>query len=226
MRYLSFLLSLSLFASCQSKNQEQSETVVIPTITEAQIRNYSVKFVEGKIVRDTLQYLTGTEYDETGRELSNITYELNGEVAWKEVYEYDEKGIKTGSKFYEKGDSLTAYYKYESDSLGRTIRYAGYDSQVDTFLYDVVFRYLPNGNKRSGYVNKAGEFLYNYEYQYDGKGEEIGYIYYSNREQKAYPTTYQFITYDEQNRWTERHHLDQEDKVKMIQTQTFVEKEI
>lgn len=226
MHQFSFFTFALILLSCNSNSNSPEDTPAKTVkITEALIQNYSVKLIDGEAVKDSLELQFGNEYDENGRELSSITYSLNGEVDWKEVYEYDDKGIKTGSKFYVKGDSLTTYYRYESDYLGRTTRYAGYDVQTDTFIYDVIYQYLEGGIKRSGYINKEGMFIYNYEYKYNDKGEEIAYIYINNRQQKSYPTTYRFTAYDEEGRWKERQQIAEDGRVKIIQTQTFREKD-
>ena len=80
-------------------------------------------------------------YDQEGREVANIYYNLDGSVSWKDEYVFNDKGQKVGSKFYDKGEKLTSYYEYEIDDLGRRTYYKALDVSTDSLLFDGAFRY-------------------------------------------------------------------------------------
>ena len=82
---------------------------------------------------DTVNMIYSTVYDDKEQEKINLWYSLDGSILYKEVLEFNETGIPTGSKFYENGNNApSTYYLYELDKRGRKIFYEGFSSKTDS----------------------------------------------------------------------------------------------
>ena len=161
--------------------------------------------------------------DENGREIENRFYNLDGSVSWSDKYEYDENGNQTGSRYFEGNGNQTAYYEYDLDSLGRRVAYRAKDVNADTLLYDGASQYADNGKiRRDGYFSKTGEFKYNFEYQFDEDGKEMGYIYIDLRNGDRFPSNYRYTKFNDKGDWIEREIVENE-KVNSIEVREFKE---
>lgn len=220
---LILLLGGLYLTACENSEPKTSATLIKKEKFETEIltQTFSVKYVDEVAVKDSVNMLQSIIVDEAGKELSNIFYNLDGTIAWKDQYKYDEQGNKIGSDYFENGPQAISYYEYDLDSLGRKIAYRAKDSNTDTLLYDGASRYENDGTlRKDGYVDKQGNFKWNYEYYFDKNGKELSYTYISSKSGKRFPRTYEYITHNEKGEWTERNTIE-DGKVISIETRSF-----
>lgn len=196
---------------------EQNEAHKIEIVT----KTFSVNLEGDKPEKDTINMIQSMVIDEGGKEIANRYYNLDGSVSWSDEYDYDENENKIGSRYFESDGNQTTYYEYDLDSLGRRIAYRAKDVNTDTLLYDGASQYLYNGKiRRDGYFNKTGEFKYNFEYQFDEDGKEIGYIYIDLGSGDKYPSKYRYTKFNEKGEWLEREIVETE-QVSSIEVREF-----
>ena len=197
-----------------SKNESTSERVEVMTKT------FSVKNQDGKIIKDTVNMIQSYIIDESGKELTNIYYNLDNTESWRDEYKYNKEGNKIGSSYFE-GNKQVSYYEYDIDEFGRRIGYRAKDINTDTLLYDGASKYEENGKlRKDGYINKEGEFKWNYEYRFDEKGKELGFVYISPKSGKRFPRSYEYKKFNSAKEWIERN-IVENDKVVSIETREF-----
>ncbi len=209
---------LFLLFSCKTNNTETPKTDLK---TEIITSSYSLKEIDGKMVKDTVNMIQSMIVDHTGKELSNLYYNLDGTVAWRDDYIYNEDGFKIGSKYFE-NNVQTAYYEYQIDKEGRRLSYEAKNLETDTLLYDGASRYENNGQlRKDGYINKAGDFIWNYEYHFDENENLIKRVYVSNKSGKSFPSTFNTISQNSDGEWTERETINQDGEITAIEVRTF-----
>ena len=207
-RILFFVCLLGLLmGACKEQTQQSSPALVKsegPMLKEMITKGYSVKEAEGEIVQDTLQQMQSVTYDAQGREESNIYYHIDGTPQWRDVYVYNEKDQKVGSKYYE-GSLNKITYKYEIDSLGRRLKYVAYDAQSAAALYDGYSTYENNGTlRKDGFKDNLGVVRWQYEYLFDEAQNELGYVYIDTQTNERFPSFYKTLATDSIGRWTKR----------------------
>lgn len=136
-------------------------------------------------------------YDEAGRLLTDISYELTGEVSYECVYTYDEEGWLTGEK--------VTYYSWDPDKISEeVVVYNESHTQATRYFYE-------NGEKNSWYheevyddqgrivsmnrVNEDGTWGSSREYFYDEQGRISKEVYNTSSDMQADYNVY--YTYDE-----------------------------
>lgn len=201
-----------LFWGCNSSSSHVRDAVSDSTQqTEIITKSYSVILQDGKAQKDTINMIQSMIVDIDGKELENRYYNLDGSASWSDVYEYDDSGYKSGSRYFDDSGTQTAYYEYDLDSLGRRIAYRAKDVNTDTLLYQGASSFLDNGKiRRDGFVSKSGEFKYNFEYQYDEDGQELGYIYINLGNGDRFPAQFRYTKFNDQDEWLEREIVENE----------------
>ncbi|MEP2935326.1 MAG: hypothetical protein ABJM06_06385 [Gilvibacter sp.] len=207
-RILLFACLLGLIMSACKEQTQQSNPAQVrlegPVLIEMITKGYSVKDSEGEIVQDTLQQMQSVTYDALGREESNIYYNIDGTPQWRDVYEYNDKDFKIGSKYYEGGVNKITY-KYEIDSVGRRLKYVAYDAQSAAALYDGYSIYEDGGKvRKDGFKDNMGVVRWQYEYLFDEGQNELGYVYIDAQTGKRYTSFYKTLSKDSLGRWTKR----------------------
>lgn len=219
------ILSILSLSACKNTPEQQADTVATVTddspVLEVITRGFSVKDSAGNKIKDSLQAMQSIVYAAGDKELSNIFYNLNGTIAWEDRYTYNDKGQKSGSKYYEQGQHRITY-KYELDSLGRRIGYSALDAATAVELYRGYSAYENDGKlRKDGIPGPSGVVQWNYEYLFDDMGEETGYVYIAP-DGSRFPSMYQTTAKDDKGRWTERAIMEQ-DTVIAIETRTYKE---
>ena len=222
MRYLYFALIVMLMHSCKQEVKQaetKPATVELEAKTEALIRGFSVKDSAGIMVKDSLRGMQSVTFSETDKEVSNIFYNLDGTIAWEDRYVYNDKGFKSGSKYYENGKHLITY-KYDLDSLGRRVGYVALESSTAVEMYKGFSKFENDGKlRKDGTPGASGIVQWNYEYMFDDKGEETGYVFIAPNGQR-FPSSYSVSSRDDKGRWTERS-IVENDTVVAIETREF-----
>ena len=177
MKSLSIFLFLTLIvASCKQKETKidtESEVGNDPKMLVTHY--YSVKMENGIAVMDSLKDCFSCNqaevYDRNGRQTELRFYKSNmKDMFGYEVYDYNDKGYKTGSKYFE-GDSLTTIYKYELDNDGRIIKGLAFNANTNEPLYGYKNEYDENGNHIStGSLNSKEEVLDYYKRTFNENG--------------------------------------------------------
>lgn len=216
------LCGINLLISCENaKIEDKSSHDPEPSKTEIITKTYAVKFENENALKDTINMIQSIIVDQTGKELVNIYYNLDNTEGWRDEYTYDTDGNKIGSKYYEDQQQIS-YYEYDIDERGRRIAYRAKDVQTDTLLYDGASQYENDGQlRKDGNINKEGEFKWNYEYEFDETGKELGYTYISRKSGKRFPRTYEYTAFDKNGEWIERKTIE-DNKVISIETREFV----
>lgn len=219
--WLSIIFVAICMISCgESKKNDTQKTDSVPKKTEIITRTFSTKHENGNMIKDTVNMIQSYIVDEKGKELSNIYYNLDNSESWRDEYKYDENGNKIGSNYFE-GSKQVSYYEYDIDDLGRRIGYRAKDINTDTLLYDGASKYEDNGKlRKDGYINKRGEFKWNYEYLFDESGKELGFVYVSSKSGKRFPKNYEYIKFNDDKEWVERK-IVENDTVVSIETRAF-----
>lgn len=218
--YLSLLVML--FYGCKN-GLEQAETKPSAKVesakTEALIRGFSVRDSAGITIKDSLRGMQSMTYSAAEKEVSNIFYNLDGSIAWEDHYVYNEKGFKSGSKYYENGKHLITY-KYDLDSLGRRVGYVALEATTAVEMYKGFSSYEQEGKvRKDGAPGRDGVVQWNYEYLFDAEGEETGYVFIAP-DGSRFPSSYKVVSRDDQGRWTERS-IVENDTVVGIETREF-----
>lgn len=199
-------ISIVLFA-CKEQSQQAQPAVVNsdgPQLLEMITKGYAVKKVNDSVVQDSLQQMQSITYDASGREESNVFYSIDGTPQWRDVYQYNDKGFKIGSKYYEGGENKITY-KYEIDSLGRRLKYIAYDAQSAAALYDGYSAYENDGKvRKDGFKDNLGIVRWQYEYLFDDQQNELGYVYIDAKTGERFTSYYKVISKDSLGRWTKR----------------------
>ncbi|NNE25466.1 MAG: hypothetical protein HKN09_01365 [Saprospiraceae bacterium] len=219
---ITIALSILMTWACNNPQNVNGETKQNASQkTEIVTKTFSIKLEGDKVKKDTINMIQSMIVYDDGQEIANRYYNLDGSVSWTDEYDYDGNGNKTGSRYFEGEGNQTAYYEYDLDSLGRRIAYRAKDVNTDTLLYDGASQYLDNGKiRRDGYFNKTGEFKYNFEYQFDEDGKEIGYIYIDLGSGDKYPSKYRYTKFNEKGEWLEREIVETE-QVSSIEVREF-----
>ena len=206
---LIFLFGIIL-SSCNSKSKE---TVPVKaafqhdSITEYITKTYSVMEVNGAVKKDTLNLMQSEVIDTDGKKLSVKNYSNEGELLSENVFRYDESGKKTGADYY-RGGINTMYFKYELDDKGREIAYEAFDKNTDTLLFDGAMLYENEGRLRKDGYYIEDNFVWNFEYNLDNDGKEVGYVYIDPNTGIHHATVYRYTAYDENGEWVERQVLE------------------
>ena len=219
---MSLLLLGLVFISCKNELKQTEgpkvESEEIAT-TEAIIRGFSVRDSAGTTVKDSLKAMQSMVLSDSGRELKNIFYNLDGSIAWEDRYVYNEEGYKTGSRFFEQGVNKITY-KYDLDEQGRRVGYSAMETNSGVEMYNGFSKFLENGKVRmDGVPGPTGVVMWNYIYTFDEAGEELGYEF-IGQDGKRYPSFYKVTSRDDQNRWTQRA-IVENDTVVAIETREF-----
>ena len=129
-----------------------------------------------------------TKY-ENNRVVEEQSYNADGSLAEKRVYEYDNQGNNTELEFYNANDELTQRYLYSYDNQGNRIEWRFYDA--DEFLVALTTYYYDDHNN----VTEISSFNYDehlnwkhsYVYEYDEDDNWVRQTIYRNN------TPYQVI---------------------------------
>ena len=123
-------------------------------------------------------YVTGDEwYDELGREIKSISYELNGSISFTAEDSYDEAGHNT-RRITTYADGSKGWYIYEYNANGDIVRHASlYEGEAYKYFAgysDTVYEYDSYGNCiKSTEYDKNGNLLGYADLKYDHNGNEI-----------------------------------------------------
>ena len=119
-------------------------------------------------------------YDGAGNQVKWIFYHADGGIyAWRE-YEYDSLGNRMKETSHDADGSIVSWEECGYDSVGNKRRDISYDTDgsVDDW-YEYVYDSLGNHVKDISY-DAAGSIHYWYEYEYDGIGNQTKIIGYSS----------------------------------------------
>ena len=136
------------------------------------------------------------KYDGKGNKIEDNLYNSDGYLCDKHIYKYDEKGNNTEYFWYDSDGKLLEKTIYKYDKKGNNTESYSYDSEGILYVKEqskynnknlkTVYKYYVKGYE-------VIEFIHQYEYQYDKKGNWIKMIVYENKVPKT--ITYRTIEY-------------------------------
>lgn len=137
----------------------------------------------------TFRYKFERKYDKNNNEIEWLGINPNGRKETRQVWEYNDKGLKTVKYFYERYDSLINKETFKYDEKGNLVEHNAFTPEGgqgffsndhafdknnyvlgDTILSRIVNKYDENNNliERYFYDNKGKVYLtYEYKYKYD-----------------------------------------------------------
>lgn len=167
------------------------------------------KIEKGKIRKYSNNQIQQIKFNKKGYRTEINSYESDGELKEKYIFEYDNKDNKSEQKIYDSDGSLRFKYLYKYDKKGILIEESIYNSDGSLF-YKFLFEYDKNKKLRGmNSYDSDGELQEKYVFEYDKKR--------CKSEQKTYDSDgslkYKFFhKYDKKRNLTETTIVDKLDQ--------------
>lgn len=211
MKYINIIIFLILvltFSCKQKESRKETETEIGTEPKMLVTHYYSVKMENGIAVKDSLKDCFSCNqaevYDRNGKQTELRFYKSNmTDMYGYEIYNYNDEGYKTGSKYFE-GDSLTTIYKYDLDNEGRILKGLAFNAITNEPLYGYLNEYDENGNHIStGSLNSKEEVIDYYKRTFNDNGIVVLENIVDIEDNPTFKVKYEYRPQADEN-WTEQ----------------------
>ena len=141
MKKLTYLFLALIIVACgnETKKNDLTESNLYGKVKSLTSKEYEVIEKFGEITKGEILYRNyKVKYDDKGDETESSSYNSDGSLVFKTIYEYDDKGNETESSRYNSDGSLDFKntYEYEFDNKGNWINVIIYSKGVATGIQE------------------------------------------------------------------------------------------
>ena len=141
MKKLIYLFLTLLIFACsddETKKNDLTESNLYGKVRSLTEKEYEPIEKFGEITKGEIIYVNKETYDDKGNMIEISSYNSDGSLAIKYIFEYDDKGNKTERSIYNSDGSLDSkyIYEYEFDNKGNWINVIIYSKGVATGIQE------------------------------------------------------------------------------------------
>lgn len=138
---LTYLLLALLIVACsnETKKNDLTENNLYGKVKSLTTNVFNVVIEKfGEVTKGEIIYVNKETYDDKGNMIETSSYNSDGSLAIKYIFEYDDKGNKTERSLYNSDGSLDSkyIYEYEFDNKGNWINVIVYSKGFATDIQE------------------------------------------------------------------------------------------
>jgi hypothetical protein len=204
---ITLILIISLL-SCESKkelNNDLKELNIHGEVKQIKNQYYDAKESFGEIEKGEFGGVLIKIFNDDGNQIEEKNYNPDGSVNHKIIFKYDNKGLKTEKRPYNKDGNPFNYYKYSYNTFNQIISEIWFDYSNNEIVQKITFEYDEKGNLVTQTVYSPDNISAISKYNYDDLGRKFEYNYYDRNGLLKWIRKY---NYDDSNRLLENISID------------------
>ena len=204
---ITLILIISLL-SCESKkelNNDLKELNIHGEVKQIKNQYYGAKESFGEIEKGEFGGVLIKIFNDDGNQIEEKNYNPDGSVNHKIIFKYDNKGLKTEKRPYNKDGNPFNYYKYSYNTFNQIISEIWFDYSNNEIVQKKTFEYDEKGNLVTQTVYSPDNISAISKYNYDDLGRKFEYNYYDRNGLLKWIRKY---NYDDSNRLLENISID------------------
>lgn len=196
------LICLLLICSCN--NKPENKTAFKKDFSKIKIERYAIK--DGNADSSSLSSYIIKDFNDEGLEARSIYYTANNQIMMQFVNQFT-NGNKTKIDWINGEGKKVKYVKMSYNEKDQIIKSESFNPN-DEFVSGFIHQWKDNGRtEEKGPIEEGKPFKPNAIYKYNDQNEFISLVEYDENDSLYGKFTWDYLKFDDQNEWIERHML-------------------